>query len=99
VKESSESSKPWKRRPVRSTKVSRYIRQLQRQHCRAFAVATADKLGYHSIAIAHGEGWFLIVIDKQKYNTVFIRGGVIEASLLVLVHLHLHPSQQAVNIK
>jgi len=53
-------------------KVCRYIRQLQKQHCRAFAVATADKLGYYSIAIAHDEGCFL---DKQKYNTVFIRGG------------------------
>jgi hypothetical protein len=38
----------------------------------------ADKLGYYSIAIAHDEGCFL---DKQKYNTVFIRG---EGSLRLL---------------
>jgi hypothetical protein len=82
VKDSSRDAFQKKRRIVRELKTkektantckfSRYIRQLQKQHCRALAVATVDKLGYHTIAIAHGEGCFL---DKQKYSTVFISGG------------------------
>lgn len=50
-------------------KFSRYICQLQKQHYRAFAAATADKLGYYNIA--HGAGCF---VHEQKYKTVFLSG-------------------------